>query len=745
MAGQSSEESIMTLDSIHRYYTIHTNLRSTYGTQWEPWEAFRELVQNWRDGIIRSFDLNEIDFTVIREQKSQNEIIYKVPVRPNTQSAQYLGYLRFSGNMQGGRVELVNRKATIQPSNFDLGGTTKQKDSGQAGEHGDGLKVALLVLMRAPHKHSICFNTGGFHYDIVMEARSSKPDLQEGLIPVAATPQDDIKFIIGLGNSVTVQDFNNWAKAALFLQQIENDGIISTPGGDLITSATLRGNIYLKGLLLKSSRSSHGPVQDSASITGKPLRFGYNFADGSTNRDRQSLAGAKDEARAIFSIWADVLPKNPNLIGEMHEMLNSRSPDYADVSQARYFLCTEITNQLKIYLFLEVLREALDCQLARTIRSLGREPHFLEENYWDILHSRRLVRTAEEEKRSRFLNQKEQTIPNFSFSKDVHWYLSACLRSCTQTEKTRLMCVEGVGLDLTTMWEEAEDLVRITKSWFLHEQVVAKLGVAGAPDAPILFLTVKQLFRSIIHQLAEGRFGPRVADDCPRSWYKERAVIQTEQRLHDCIQLKKSLSISMPGPSHEPKLRVTCGPGASWKPSIDFLHVEVHQVSTCAHLKDILLAGEYSPVEKRCILNRKMERPPQAPVCGSFGCYYKPGDGEVTFSALKEDEQCFAVIYNSSEPSSFIVVSENTTAMPRATTPPPPPTPVVRKRTYTLGKGLDNINIMTPRKWYKASNAKSQEAVVGIPLVNAPKASAKKTPVKRSAPQSPTAKRVRSS
>lgn len=41
------EESIMTLDSIHKHHTIHTNLRSTYGTKWEPWEAFRELVQNW--------------------------------------------------------------------------------------------------------------------------------------------------------------------------------------------------------------------------------------------------------------------------------------------------------------------------------------------------------------------------------------------------------------------------------------------------------------------------------------------------------------------------------------------------------------------------------------------------------------------------------------------------------------------------------------------------------------------------
>ncbi|KAK7965013.1 hypothetical protein PG988_010017 [Apiospora saccharicola] len=310
MAGISTEESIMMLDSIHKYHTIHTNLRSTYGTKWEPWEAFRELVQNWRDGIIRSFNLNEKDFKVIREQKSTYEILYKVPARPETQPAQYLGYIRFTGKAKGGMVELVNSKATMQPSNFDMGGTTKQNDRGQAGEHGDGLKVALLVLMRAPHNHSICFNAGGFRwepnfdkhnklvinmsrlqdYDIAMEERSSRPDFQDGLIPVLATPQNDVKFIVGLENSVKLRDFKEWTNAALFLYETKDDDIVSVAQGDLITCKALRGNIYLKGLLLKASKSHAATGQESASITGKTLKFGYNFAHGNTNRETALLS-----------------------------------------------------------------------------------------------------------------------------------------------------------------------------------------------------------------------------------------------------------------------------------------------------------------------------------------------------------------------------------------------------------------------------------------------------------------------
>ena len=39
-----------------------------------------------------------------------------------------------------------------------------------------------------------------------------------------------------------------------------------------------------------------------ASISSQPLKFGYNFASGRTNRERQSVANAKEESRAILAI-----------------------------------------------------------------------------------------------------------------------------------------------------------------------------------------------------------------------------------------------------------------------------------------------------------------------------------------------------------------------------------------------------------------------------------------------------------
>lgn len=61
---------------------------------------------------------------------------------------EWLGYIRFLGRGGEGTVEVANRSATLQPRHLDLDGTSKAGDSRQAGAHGEGLKIALLVLMR---------------------------------------------------------------------------------------------------------------------------------------------------------------------------------------------------------------------------------------------------------------------------------------------------------------------------------------------------------------------------------------------------------------------------------------------------------------------------------------------------------------------------------------------------------------------------------------------------------------------
>ena len=279
-----------------------------------------------------------------------------------------------------GTVELTNRNATLQPRHLDLGGTTKAGDSHQAGAHGEGLKLALLVFMRGCQNHSVRCRSGGFNWrfdftprgrlvcrlhrmssQAIHKAEDQARRLTERtLLPFAAMPAGDVQFVIGethkgrdeLGNSVrrsgvTRQEFDDWTKAALFLcENVEDGAIVSTEYGDLLTDPRLRGNIYLKGLLLSESTSTR-----SASITSLPLKFGYNFAHGKTNRERQSVAGAGEEAEAILAIWSSVLAAKPDMAAELSEMLNSPTPPkYADVIGAKECMGLEMATVLRDYL-----------------------------------------------------------------------------------------------------------------------------------------------------------------------------------------------------------------------------------------------------------------------------------------------------------------------------------------------------------------------------------------------------------
>lgn len=409
--GYSSDDSDaaeerVTLESINQRKTINSSLSSTYAAQWGPVEAFREIVQNWlvhlqfhviwfqklltrrrRDAIIDSFKLQERDFHVTREE-NENEILYTATAQSSSSRkpkkvGECLGFIRWSCQKKVGIVEVTNRQATLQPKNLDMGGTSKKNESTQAGIHGEGLKVALLVILRSPQNHAVICRSGGFKWNfnfsnqgklftmlmrmtpaaITKTRDQASKEIGNTLLPFSPVPNEDVQFFIGgVGrgrnekgypvdrSGVTKEEFKEWTKAAIFLQEIDQQHSIRTNEGDLITDERFSGRIYLKGLLLKESKPSK-----SASLTGLKLKYGYNFATGQTNRDRQSIATANEESRAILSIWGNVLDMRPTpteLIEEFHNMLNSKVR-YADVAKAESYIKSSTADLLKNYLFSE--------------------------------------------------------------------------------------------------------------------------------------------------------------------------------------------------------------------------------------------------------------------------------------------------------------------------------------------------------------------------------------------------------
>lgn len=292
---------------------------------------------------------------------------------------EWLGFIRFKGIDGYGTVEITNRNATLQPWHLDLGGTSKAGDECQAGAHGEGLKLALVVMMRFGQNHSVRCRSGGFTWifdfttrrHLVARLNRMSPSSiartedqarrlsQRSLLPFAPKPDGDVQFLIGEGRKgrnqwgdrvdrkpVSLSHFEAWTKAALFLYDAKDGDIISSPHGDLLVAEQLRESIYLKGLLLQESIG-----WESASITGKPLKFGYNFASGRTNRERQSLAYAAEESRAILAIWMGVLAAKSEMVKELSDMLNDAETEYADVEWAEERVEFETASLLRDYLF----------------------------------------------------------------------------------------------------------------------------------------------------------------------------------------------------------------------------------------------------------------------------------------------------------------------------------------------------------------------------------------------------------
>lgn len=337
-----------------------------------------------RDAIIESnHQITSSSFCVHREEAStrrNTEIVYKVFQRGADRSKvqECLGFIYYKGSDGAGTVGLINLNATLQPWHLQIGGTTKRGAEDQVGVHGEGLKLAALVLMRGRQNNSFRCHSGGFNWTFGfdkqgrlvatlhrMDMASQKAQQPKWSSSKIVTPEvmadRDVHFIIG-GQKVIGRDergvrlqrglvqqtaFESWTKVALCLSQADNadNGAIETYHGDLLTAENLRGNIYLRGLLL-----SEGTKSRSASLTGLPLWFGYNFAGGQTNRERQSVATASEESRAMCQILSAAMKERPDMIGDLVDMLNNTETNYADVSCAERYWLRDVGLLIRDYL-----------------------------------------------------------------------------------------------------------------------------------------------------------------------------------------------------------------------------------------------------------------------------------------------------------------------------------------------------------------------------------------------------------
>ncbi|RAH66064.1 uncharacterized protein BO66DRAFT_332326 [Aspergillus aculeatinus CBS 121060] len=453
-------------------------LSKDYVENWSNEDAFRELYQNWWDGVLSSFHLGQREFkTEIKDTRSEIQIRVYKPNSTRSRAKDLLGYITYKERYGG--VVFTNFEARLTARDLDIGGTTKRGDDNQAlaGRHGDGLKLAALVLCRNGFRVQIVASGFKLYFGFKDKCKSqiyckispisasildNKREqcrhirLREKPNELASDPSKDVCVSITKGQgaagvTISPYEFKEWMRVALdldistypsFFQPFRLQPI-QTEYGDIILHSEFRDRVYFKGILLSRPTSE-----------ARKYRYGYNLLTGETDRGRQSLASPTDEALVISRIWASAFDWNFWVTFSRYQDLFESDFDYADVTLVEKCVAKPTAEAIWKRLAEISLGRFYYCpDLKETdpntiITNLRRKPAGLPKKTWQILRTHNLVRTPDEEIQHCFKSLKASTQHSTQFSRHIQRGLAACLamHSATRTLSTEYVTTKDKNM-----------------------------------------------------------------------------------------------------------------------------------------------------------------------------------------------------------------------------------------------------------------------------------------------------------
>ncbi|KAL1953003.1 hypothetical protein VTO42DRAFT_3774 [Malbranchea cinnamomea] len=585
--------------------TYQLGLTTAYVNSWNPEDAFRELYQNWKDAILTSFDIHPRTFRpVLEESAHEIQVTLHHPL-----TEELLGYIRF--NKRSGKLEITNFKAQLELQNLSLGGTTKTGDDRVAGTHGEGFKVAALVLLREQHAVQIFASSHIWTFGMsnsknpTLFCRVRKPAgdtvskarIEYGLKVAENVPREmeaniweDVSFVVSKGRggrAISTPTFREWLKVTLDIHTPAVEDVIQTDHGDLILDPRFKGRVFLKGLQLLQNRAS-----------GKQYQYSYNLISGRVNRDRESMADPEEEGRILTVIWSGAIAGRGDSIIPRYLDLFRDHPTSCDVRFAPQYLSQATAEAIWRYLkkvgtgrfyYNEQEGYAAADIVVKNLKMIA-EP--LPKTLWNIFKFFDLARSPSEELQVIFSRAQEGKVKDCVFSRGVRRGLEACLLFDSKTTFVRPKFVDLGQVAAEGHYDYTTGLI-IHDKWIdfkrIHDQLPCSLSLSKAVavgEAQVCIHVIEELFALslsvILPRFGQLFYGPSGINTLMQTRHHARYLLE---------QMPQKVELSQT--RYRGQLLVTWVDGESKaipKKRTTKFYVILHCEATCMRLLNHLIA-----------------------------------------------------------------------------------------------------------------------------------------------------------
>ncbi|KAI9041054.1 uncharacterized protein KD926_007471 [Aspergillus affinis] len=510
--------------------SIALGLTRVYATDWTVPDALRELYQNWKDAILQSHPMSLLEFAPHVSATSEAITIIveaqggQGPGGAGPLARKILGYIRF--NKAQGSAEFTNLGSSLDPQHLEMGHTTKKRDDRLAGGHGEGLKLAALVLSRA--EHHVKISASGLYWNFGFNGQA-KANFYCRLTPAKAkreieAPSNtghpsrlsadvgrDVSVLVEKGQKgqrLSLNDFGRWMRDTVDLHAPSSS--VRTSVGDLLLGPVHRGQLYLKGLRVPDS--SHGQ---------QPFRFGYNLVRGSVDRDRQRLVNPQQVVASIHSIWENAITQDETKVLPRYLELLRDHPSSADAKGAEGLVTESTARKLWVAICREpTAAETFFCAESKqnedrpVIRSeLKKESRPLPDSLWSIFRTYRLVRKPFEELQRRLENSDVVAVPVTAFAHGMVRTLHALLALDSLTRQTMVVFVRCTNDSVDMAYQTEGERLYVHEKW-LHAQDDYGSGPKDSiphqsgSDAVTSHTVAKELFDRAVTLIGRQTRGP---------------------------------------------------------------------------------------------------------------------------------------------------------------------------------------------------------------------------------------------